>query len=115
LIVYDVSDEKSFASVQRWIQHVKELSPDAPVAVVANKCDLEHVVSSERAMELCKDKSIDFFEVSALSGAGVDVSLNKFVERMCKEKKTPAVAPIKNTVNLGGAGPAKKQPPPGCC
>lgn len=51
LLVYDVSDEKSFRNVSNWIKQIEmNASPDVNTMLVGNKCDVsdEDRVSSPR-------------------------------------------------------------------
>lgn len=93
LVVYDVTNENSYLSVSRWIRRVNDLKPDIPMAVVANKVDLEAVVSASEARLFCADKGLDFFELSALNGQGVQDSFVKFVTRMSEARKLEPVKP----------------------
>lgn len=87
LVVYDVTNENSYLSVSRWIRRVNDLKPDIPMAVVANKVDLEAVVSASEARLFCAGKGLDFYELSALNGQGVQESFVKFVTRMNDARK----------------------------
>lgn len=108
LVVYDVTNESSFSSVNRWIQHVKELKPDVPLGVVGNKCDLvdDRKVAKETAEAYCAERKVDFFEASALDGQGVAQAFEQFVKRMFNER--PSDKPKEDVVSPSKAPkPAK--------
>ena len=74
-IVYDITNESSFESVERWYEHVqKETSKDISIILVGNKCDLENErkVSKEKGEEKAKNLKCAFFETSALSNINID-------------------------------------------
>lgn len=84
ILVYDISNEKSFSHVSDWLKMVDENTPGStnqtpkPVIkmLVGNKCDLEgdRAVSKERAMNLAREKNLLFFETSAKLGVSSDES-----------------------------------------
>ena len=41
IIVYDITDEKSFNTLQSWVEELKKELPEIPIILVGNKCDLE--------------------------------------------------------------------------
>ena len=73
-IVYDISNEQSFESVEKWFEQVqKEGSKDVSIILVGNKCDLENErqVPKEKGEEKAKQLNIPFFETSALSNINI--------------------------------------------
>ena len=65
-IVYDVSNRKSFDSLQTWIDFVNNIE-NSNIVILANKIDLENQrqVQTEEGQKFCTEKNYDFFEVSA--------------------------------------------------
>jgi GTPase SAR1 family protein len=57
LLLYSITDRKSFQNVNNWIKQVVELAPaDVSVILVANKSDLashEREVSYEEGRSIC--------------------------------------------------------------
>ena len=75
MLVYDVTDEKSFKNIPKWIQKTQELSsPNVQKMLVANKCDLEkqRQITRERGELLAQDLDIRYAEISALSNLNVE-------------------------------------------
>eukprot|EP00116_Pleurobrachia_bachei_P006721 sb/3466983/ len=63
ILVYDITHEESFLNLQNWVTCIQESGQlSAPMTIVGNKLDLEHVrcVSREMAAELA-DVSFFFF------------------------------------------------------
>lgn len=62
-IVYDITNEQSFESINTWYeQAVKEAGKDVSIILVGNKCDLENErkVSKEKGEEKAKTMNASF-------------------------------------------------------
>ena len=71
IIVYSVTDEKSFEDVNEWYKEIKlNTSQDCKIFLIANKVDLpERKISLEQGKKYQKDFKFDLFmETSAKSG-----------------------------------------------
>lgn len=77
LLVYDVTDRRSFESIRNWISQIQQHA-DVHVnkILVGNKCDMldEKVVSTEEGQRLAKEFGVDFFECSAKNDINVEQS-----------------------------------------
>lgn len=71
-LVFDVTDPASFEHLDNWNHEVNRSAPRVPVVVVANKVDLEQVVSLDEAYTWAQEKGYPFFETSAKSGENVE-------------------------------------------
>ena len=65
-IVYDISNRKSFESLQSWVDFVNNIE-NSNIVIIGNKIDLENKreVTTEEAKKFCEEKNYEFFEVSA--------------------------------------------------
>jgi small GTP-binding protein len=88
LVVYDVTKEKTFDSVQRWVEELKyHAEPDIVIVLVGNKVDLVEKnpslrkVSRESAQRLAEDHNMTFEETSAITSENV----NDVFERLLKD------------------------------
>ena len=75
LIVYDVTNEKSFQNVKNWIKEARaNANPQLVMMLVGNKTDLEgkRVVSKEQGQKFADQVGVMFKEVSALSRHNID-------------------------------------------
>ncbi|KAK6465228.1 ras family-domain-containing protein [Scheffersomyces coipomensis] len=75
VLIYDVTDGRSFENVENWFQTVTQhANEDAQVFLVGNKCDDEvnRQVSKEQGQELASRLNIPFLEASAKSNENVD-------------------------------------------
>lgn len=123
LLVYDVSDETSFANVKNWMRQIDQnATENVNRVLVGNKCDVtdsERKVTPEQGKKLAAEFGIKFFETSAKLNTGVDeafMTISKdIVERL---KINPEHYGTEGGVNLkkdngkfaGGAAGKK-----GCC
>ena len=75
LLVYDVTDEKTFDSIEEWMRCIAENTQECQIiqkVILANKTDLsEHRVAAEDGRQLAAKHGVAFFEVSAKEGQGI--------------------------------------------
>ena len=120
-IVYDITNENSFESIDRWFEQIKrDGGKDVSVIIVGNKCDLENerVISKEKGEEKAKTLKCPFFETSALFKINIDDIFDEMVNNIYDTtggvKKDDSVEVIKENVkgiSLEPHEPPKKQ----CC
>ena len=75
LIVYDVTDRRSFEEVMTWLNDIRNLSdPQIVIALVGNKLDIrdDRKVSSEEGREFADTNGLIFFETSAKTGYNIE-------------------------------------------
>merc|ERR1711977_712315 len=68
LLVYDVTDEKSFTNINSWMKNIQQHANTEVVKVLlGNKCDMKNkrADSTESGESLAADYGIEFFETSA--------------------------------------------------
>ena len=97
IIVYSVTDKKSFEETEIWLKQVKlNADPNCKIFLIANKVDLpEKVVSSEDGLNLKKEHGFEcYMETSAKTGVNVKelfvncaLSLYKELPKYIKEKE----------------------------
>jgi len=73
ILVYDITDSKTFTQVNDWLKEVKDHAPpNAVLMVVGNKCDLENrAVSTRQGKEFAQSKDALFLETSAKEDTNV--------------------------------------------
>ena len=75
MLVYDVTNEKSFENIKNWIRNIEEnASADVEKMLLGNKCELtdRRQVSKERGEQLAVEYGIKFMETSAKSSINVE-------------------------------------------
>ena len=91
IIVYDITNEKSFNNLKFWIEsienNINSQSPKIPAIIVGNKIDiLERKVDKVSAENFAKDKNYKYFEVSAKSGINIDESIKYLIKNVLEEQ-----------------------------
>ena len=84
LLVYDVTNESSFAAIKDWMEEIKkdENVNKQIIALVAQKCDLnERIISEEKGKELANELGVEYFEVSAKTGDNVEEMFNHLIQK----------------------------------
>ena len=74
IIVYEISNKKSFENISSWIEECKNTAPKSILMVlVGNKCDLDNrEVTEEEGREFAEKNGMLFFETSAKTGKNVE-------------------------------------------
>ena len=83
MIVYDVTDDESFKSVESWLSEVDKLASGNVVKLlIGNKADLagQRKVTYEEGLELAKRCGMDFMETSAKSCTNVQECFKKLTD-----------------------------------
>lgn len=72
LLVFDITNEKSFLEVQNWIEQLKvhAYCDNPDIVLCGNKLDLDYlrVVNSARARNLAEKYDVPYIETSAYTG-----------------------------------------------
>ncbi|MFX1520083.1 MAG: GTP-binding protein [Promethearchaeota archaeon] len=92
LIVYDVTNERSFLNIKKWHREVKTHLEDIPMILIGNKSDLEQLrmISFKDGEKLAKEIGCPFFEASAKAGENVELifgTLNSLLLERAQRKK----------------------------
>lgn len=89
IVMYDITEQTTFRSVQQWLTSVQEVAgKDIAVLLVGNKTDMEteREVPRETGKRLAKDNNLVFYECSASSGHNVKESM-LHLARILKEQE----------------------------
>jgi len=129
LLVYDITNQSSFLSLEKWLQEIQAQSePDVEIILIGNKKDLasDRQVKFEEALDFANKHRLKFFETSAKENKDRNIDLmfeelTKFVH--AKEKKREAESEVgsKNanidgkSIDLDMKRKKKKQESSDCC
>ena len=94
LIVYDITDKKTFENVATWLNECRDMCyKDILICLVGNKTDLEEkrVVSKEEGQKFADDNGLLFFETSAKSGENIEEMFNKCTEDIVTKIESGAI------------------------
>ncbi|XP_018411166.1 PREDICTED: ras-related protein Rab-8A isoform X2 [Nanorana parkeri] len=75
MLVYDITNEKSFDNIKNWIRNIEEhASADVEKMILGNKCDVneKRQVSKEKGDKLASEYGIKFMETSAKANINVE-------------------------------------------
>ena len=121
MLVYDVTNEKSFHNISKWMRKIEEnANEDVEKILVANKCDLEEKrkVTRERGEMLAQNHCIRYVETSALSSSNIDHAFTLLTQdilnKVCppvQEENMKNGKGKKKRVNLKGSSTPHKS----CC
>ena len=66
ILVYDITNRKSFEDLNMWINDINNATDKASIILFGNKCDLQNrEVSKEEAEQFAKKNNIPYIETSA--------------------------------------------------
>ena len=110
LLIYDITNKKSFENIEKWISDLKANTGDnISMILLGNKTDLEEkrVVSTEEGKNKAEFYNITFMETSAFNGNNIQEAFNELITDIYKKNhellENQAKAEIirdKNTIEL---------------
>uniref|UniRef100_H3AWB0 Ras-related protein SEC4 n=1 Tax=Latimeria chalumnae TaxID=7897 RepID=H3AWB0_LATCH len=106
MLVYDITNEKSFDNIKNWIRNIEEhASSDVERMILGNKCDMneKRQVSKERGEKLAIDYGIKFLETSAKSSINVEQAFFT----LAGDIMTKLNRKMNDSNSPGGGGPVK--------
>ncbi|KAJ1888377.1 GTP-binding protein [Kickxella alabastrina] len=121
LLVYDVTDERSFNNIENWHMNVEQhASEGVNKILIGNKCDIEdrRAVPKERGQALADKLNIKFKETSAKSNFQVEEAFLELAadikKRLLDSASQPEQTASDSKVNIGDTqqGPSQGL---GCC
>eukprot|EP01133_Synstelium_polycarpum_P006162 gene6162-7134_t len=119
LLVYDVTDEKSFGNIRNWIRNIEQHATESVnKMLIGNKCDLpeKKVVDSTRGKALADEYGIKFLETSAKNSINVEeafISLAKDIKKRMIDIPNEPPPTTTGTTKVGNANDAA--PKGKCC
>nr|CAD7402333.1 unnamed protein product [Timema cristinae]CAD7424392.1 unnamed protein product [Timema monikensis] len=96
MLTYEITNITSFTNLEKWLQAIykaTEMQEQKPaVALVANKCDLEHQrgVRLDKHQKFAQERGFSAYLVSARTGENVALSFQKVVAEVLGLKLTRA-------------------------
>ena len=91
ILVYDITDERTFRGIRRWTREIKEKGEGNVVVVLCgNKVDLAEVkreVSAKEGKRFAEENGLMFIETSAKSGSNVNEMFKDIAKRLPAEER----------------------------
>lgn len=120
--MFGIDEPGSLQYLTHWTRDVDEFCPDALKFVVANKIDLEGMVSLESMQMFSSSHNCsDVFQISAKTGEGIDGLLDTVAKELLNENRESKLEKEKDLSSSGIIGigktpdPTVKQWKSGCC
>jgi small GTP-binding protein len=85
-VVFDQSNQQSFESLPKWLEYIEVEIGIKNIIIVSNKCDLETVVSFNKAFDFCCDRNLLMVATSAKTGTNVNLLFTKIAEQIYENK-----------------------------
>ena len=101
ILVYDLSKQKTFENVARWLLEVHEHAESSIVTMlVGNKCDLRHLraVPVEDATKYAGEAGLSFIEASALDATNVEETFTQTIKKVHQVQLTK----LRNELDMPG-------------
>jgi len=106
LLVYDITNEKSFENIKTWIKNIEQhASADVEKMILGNKCDMEdkRKISTAQGEQLAKEYNVKFMETSAMNRTNVERAFTEIASDIKQKMDSRDVAPISDPNSRGGA------------
>lgn len=106
MLVYDITNEKSFDNIVKWLRNIDEhANEDVEKMILGNKCDMtdKRVVSKERGESIAREHDIRFMETSAKANVNIEKAFRELAEAILDKTagKETADNPDRVVVNRG--------------
>lgn len=93
LLVYDITQQKTFQNVKRWVEELRDhAEPDIVIMLVGNKADLierspdSREVPLESARQMAERNGMLFIETSAVNGLKVKEAFESLLNEIYKKR-----------------------------
>jgi Ras-related protein Rab-13 len=122
ILVYDITDKKTFEKVPKWIKECKDSGQhNISFVLIGNKSDLEskRQVTIKSGLDLAKNHNMLFFETSCKDSINVEKAFFELTRHLCSSKINiksligPGV--IENTTGIVLQRTSTVKKKKGCC
>ncbi|XP_026325093.1 ras-related protein Rab-10 [Hyposmocoma kahamanoa] len=117
MLVYDITNEKTFDDIVKWLRNIDEhANEDVEKMILGNKCDMEEkrVVSKERGEAIAREHGIRFMETSAKANINIDRAFNELAEAIL-DKTAGREADADHSRIAVERRPSRAPPTRACC
>ncbi|XP_065212131.1 ras-related protein Rab-10 [Planococcus citri] len=104
LLVYDITNEKSFENIVKWLRNIDEhANEDVEKMILGNKCDMEskRAVSKEKGEAIAREHGIRFMETSARCNTNINDAFMELTSSILNKTtgRDPTEAPDRVTID----------------
>ncbi|KAJ1529143.1 hypothetical protein ONE63_005952 [Megalurothrips usitatus] len=116
MLVYDVTDERSFENIVKWLRNIDEhANEDVEKMILGNKCDIDskRAVNKDRGEAIAREYGVPFLETSAKANTNIDKAFNDLATAILDKfaGKEPGDAPDRVMVDTRRGDTSRR----GCC
>uniref|UniRef100_A0A3B5AMK8 small monomeric GTPase n=1 Tax=Stegastes partitus TaxID=144197 RepID=A0A3B5AMK8_9TELE len=89
MLVYDITNAKSFENISKWLRNIDEhANEDVERMLLGNKCDMEdkRVVPKAKGEQIAREHGIRFFETSAKANINIEKAFLTLAEDILRKK-----------------------------
>ena len=118
LVVFDITEMRSFDQIPFWVESIHENCPNPPVVfLIGNKIDLNHnrAVTTDRAERIAKQYGFMYMECSAKMKINIDEIFIKLVESIMEKNAVSCILDGNPNVTLTMATDTNKKNISRCC
>lgn len=101
MLVYDITNAKSFDNIAKWLRNIQEhANDDVERMILGNKCDMDdkRVISKERGETIARENGVRFLETSAKANINIEQAFLELSESILD--KTPGIMEPKQPLKL---------------
>uniref|UniRef100_A0AAY5KC40 small monomeric GTPase n=2 Tax=Protacanthopterygii TaxID=41705 RepID=A0AAY5KC40_ESOLU len=88
MLVYDITNAKSFENISKWLRNIDEhANEDVERMLLGNKCDMEdkRVVPKAKGEQIAREHGIRFFETSAKANISIEKAFLTLAEDILRK------------------------------
>ena len=94
LLLYDITQKKSFEAISEWMKSIQEIKGDNfPIILLGNKCDLENKreITKEQGIDISNKYNISFYEISNKEGINTEEPFSDLINKILENKKNEEI------------------------
>lgn len=117
MLVYDVTQARSFENINKWLRNIDDhASDDVVKMLIGNKCDIEdkRCISKVRGDALAREHGIPFLETSAKNNVNIEKAFFEMARLILKKNPgngtDPGTSPTGPTFGIS----PRPKPNPSC-
>ncbi|XP_018011276.1 ras-related protein Rab-10 [Hyalella azteca] len=116
MLVYDITNPKSFDNIAKWLRNIDEhANKDVEKMILGNKCDMEdkRVIPKEKGEDIAAEHGIRFLETSAKANINIEQAFLELASAILS--KTPGRDPAQQPDSNVRINAQREKPSQRCC